>query len=67
MTTMVPKKPRQGANGYDSPSWLRPYAEYGDAPEQADVHGGTTCGKHREAASRMAERESEKITSRKTT
>jgi hypothetical protein len=36
-------------------------SEYGDAPEQADVLGGTTCGKQREATSRMAERESEKI------
>jgi glucan phosphorylase len=25
-TTVVPEKPREGTNGYDSPSWLRPYA-----------------------------------------
>jgi hypothetical protein len=36
-------------------------SEYGDAPEQADVHGGSDYGKQREAARRMAEREAEKI------
>jgi hypothetical protein len=36
-------------------------SEYGDAPEQADVHGGSYFGKQREAARRMAEREAEKI------
>lgn len=36
-------------------------AEYGEAPEQADIHGGSEYGKQREAARRMAEREAEKI------
>lgn len=36
-------------------------AEYGEAPEQADVHGGSEYGRQREAARRMAEREAEKI------
>jgi hypothetical protein len=36
-------------------------SEYGDAPEQADVHGGSDYGNQREAARRMAEREAEKI------
>ena len=35
--------------------------EYGDAPEQDDVHGGSELGKQREAARRMAEREAERI------
>lgn len=35
--------------------------EYGEAPEQADVHGGSDYGKQREAARRMAERQAEKI------
>lgn len=36
-------------------------SEYGDAPEQADVQGGSDYGKQREVARRMAEREAEKI------
>ena len=36
-------------------------SEYGDAPEQDDVHGGSELGKQREAARRMAQREAEKI------
>jgi U3 small nucleolar ribonucleoprotein protein LCP5 len=36
-------------------------SEYGEAPEQADVHGGSEYGRQREAARRMAEREAEKI------
>jgi hypothetical protein len=35
-------------------------AQYGDAPEQEDIHGGSDYGKQREAARRMAEREAEK-------
>lgn len=35
-------------------------AQYGDAPEQDDVHGGTDFGKQREAARRLAEKEAEK-------
>lgn len=34
--------------------------EYGDAPEQEDVHGGSDYGKQRAAARRLAEREAEK-------
>jgi len=34
--------------------------EYGEAPEQADVHGGSEYGRQREAARRMAERDAEK-------
>lgn len=36
-------------------------AEYGDAPEQEDMHGGSDYGKQRAAARRLAEREAEKI------
>jgi hypothetical protein len=36
-------------------------SEYGDAPEQADVHGGSDYGNQREVARRMAEREAKKI------
>jgi len=36
-------------------------SEYGQAPEQADVHGGSEYGRQLEAARRMAEREAEKI------
>jgi U3 small nucleolar ribonucleoprotein protein LCP5 len=35
-------------------------AQYGDAPEQEDIHGGSDLGRQREAARRMAEREKEK-------
>lgn len=35
-------------------------AQYGDAPEQEDTHGGAELGRQREAARRMAEREKEK-------
>jgi U3 small nucleolar ribonucleoprotein protein LCP5 len=34
-------------------------SEYGDAPEQEDVHGGGDYGKQRVAAQRLAEREAE--------
>jgi U3 small nucleolar ribonucleoprotein protein LCP5 len=34
-------------------------SEYGDAPEQEDVHGGSDYGKQRIAARRLAEREAE--------
>lgn len=34
--------------------------EYGEAPEQADVHGGSEYGRQLEAARRMAERDAEK-------
>lgn len=34
--------------------------EFGDAPEQDDIHGGTEVGKQREAARRLAEKEAEK-------
>lgn len=36
-------------------------AEYGEAPEQEDMHGGSDYGKQRAAARRLAEREAEKI------
>ena len=36
-------------------------SEYGEAPEQADVHGGSDYGRQREAARRLVEREAEKI------
>ncbi|KAL3944323.1 MAG: hypothetical protein SGBAC_001616 [Bacillariaceae sp.] len=36
-------------------------AEYGDAPEQEDMHGGSDYGKQRAAARRLAEREAEKV------
>mmetsp|Transcript_20294 Transcript_20294/g.49753 ORF Transcript_20294/g.49753 Transcript_20294/m.49753 type:complete len:439 (+) Transcript_20294:3186-4502(+) len=36
-------------------------AEYGVAPEQEDMHGGSDYGKQRAAARRLAEREAEKI------
>ncbi|CAJ1933804.1 unnamed protein product [Cylindrotheca closterium] len=35
-------------------------AEYGDTPEQEDMHGGSDYGKQRAAARRLAEREAEK-------
>jgi U3 small nucleolar ribonucleoprotein protein LCP5 len=35
-------------------------SQYGDAPEQQDIHGGTELGKQREASRRMEEREAEK-------
>jgi hypothetical protein len=35
-------------------------AQYGDAPEQEDIHGGSDLGRQREAARRMAERDKEK-------
>lgn len=35
-------------------------AEYGEAPEQEDMHGGSDYGKQRAAARRLAEREAEK-------
>jgi U3 small nucleolar ribonucleoprotein protein LCP5 len=35
-------------------------AQYGEAPEQEDVHGGSDYGKQRAAARRLAEREDEK-------
>jgi len=35
-------------------------SQFGDAPEQEDVHGGTELGKQREAAVRLAQREAEK-------
>lgn len=35
-------------------------AQYGEAPEQEDIHGGTELGKQREAARRLAEREAER-------
>ena len=35
-------------------------AEYGDAPEQEDMHGGSDYGRQRAAARRLAEREAEK-------
>ena len=35
-------------------------AEYGDAPEQEDMHGGSDYGKQRAAARRLAQREAEK-------
>jgi len=34
--------------------------QYGDAPEQEDIHGGSDLGKQRVAARRLAEREAEK-------
>jgi U3 small nucleolar ribonucleoprotein protein LCP5 len=34
--------------------------QYGDAPEQEDMHGGSALGKQRVAAQRVAEREAEK-------
>ena len=34
--------------------------EFGDAPEQQDVHGGSELGQQREAARRLAQREAEK-------
>eukprot|EP00980_Cylindrotheca_fusiformis_P025308 scaffold13478_cov132-Cylindrotheca_fusiformis.AAC.1 len=36
-------------------------SEYGDVPEQEDIHGGSDYGKQRAAARRLAEREAEKI------
>jgi U3 small nucleolar ribonucleoprotein protein LCP5 len=35
-------------------------AQYGEAPEQEDIHGGSDLGKQRAAARRLAEREDEK-------
>eukprot|EP00934_Nitzschia_sp_Nitz4_P005811 Nitzschia sp. Nitz4//scaffold75_size92586//23752//24888//NITZ4_004846-RA/size92586-processed-gene-0.4-mRNA-1//1//CDS//3329557678//5801//frame0 len=35
-------------------------SQYGDAPEQEDIHGGSDYGKQRAAARRLAEREAEK-------
>ena len=35
-------------------------SQYGDAPEQEDIHGGSEVGKQRESARRMAEREAAK-------
>jgi U3 small nucleolar ribonucleoprotein protein LCP5 len=35
-------------------------AQYGEAPEQEDIHGGSDYGKQRAAARRLAEREDEK-------
>lgn len=35
-------------------------AQYGEAPEQEDIHGGSDYGKQRAAARRLAEREAEK-------
>ena len=35
-------------------------AQYGEAPEQEDIHGGSDFGKQRAAARRLAEREAEK-------
>jgi U3 small nucleolar ribonucleoprotein protein LCP5 len=35
-------------------------AQYGEAPEQEDIHGGSDLGKQRAAARRLAEREAEK-------
>lgn len=35
-------------------------AQYGEAPEQEDVHGGSDLGRQRAAARRLAEREAEK-------
>mmetsp|Transcript_21458 Transcript_21458/g.33061 ORF Transcript_21458/g.33061 Transcript_21458/m.33061 type:complete len:422 (+) Transcript_21458:177-1442(+) len=34
-------------------------SQYGEAPEQEDMHGGTEYGKQREAARRLAERQAE--------
>ena len=35
-------------------------AQYGDAPDQEDIHGGSDYGRQRAAARRMAERQAEK-------
>lgn len=35
-------------------------SQYGEAPEQEDIHGGSDLGKQRAAARRLAEREAEK-------
>ena len=35
-------------------------AQYGEAPEQEDIHGGSDLGKQRAAARRLAEREAER-------
>mmetsp|Transcript_15039 Transcript_15039/g.22942 ORF Transcript_15039/g.22942 Transcript_15039/m.22942 type:complete len:369 (-) Transcript_15039:227-1333(-) len=35
--------------------------QYGEAPDQEDIHGGTDYGKQRDAARRLAEMEKEKI------
>jgi len=39
-------------------------AQYGEAPEQEDIHGGTELGKQREAAKRFNEQQEEKNTIR---
>jgi U3 small nucleolar ribonucleoprotein protein LCP5 len=35
--------------------------QYGDAPEQEDIHGGSDYGKQRAAARRLADKEAEKV------
>jgi U3 small nucleolar ribonucleoprotein protein LCP5 len=52
------KRQRQRMRASELAKALR--SQYGDTPEQEDIHGGSELGKQREAARRMADRESEK-------